>query len=74
MAIPALSCLTYDEAKFLLSSSGLVVGQVFKDASVTDAGSAFIWRQSPAPAEDITATAGQAIDLYLTQSLPQNCQ
>ena len=69
---PDVLCLTYDEARFLLSSSGLSIGQVFKDGTVSDPASAIVWKQMPLSGNLLTT--GQPIDIYLTQDTPQGCQ
>lgn len=69
---PDIVCMTYDEARFILSSSGLSEGQVFKDGSVDDPSTAWVWKQTPAPGS--TLITGQALDIYLTQEAPQGCR
>jgi beta-lactam-binding protein with PASTA domain len=72
--IPECRCQTYDAARFLLESSGLSVGAVIKDASVTSPATAYVWKQTPAYDPNGTVRLGQAIDLFLTQELPSGCQ
>jgi beta-lactam-binding protein with PASTA domain len=74
IAIPECVCQTFDAAKFLIKSSGLQVGAVIKNATVTDPETAYIWRQSPTYTADGTVTIGTAIDLYLTQEAPAGCR
>ena len=73
LSIPDLVCMTYGEAKFIVTNSGLAIGQVFKDGTVSDANTAYVWKQTPPPS-DIGVTAGQTMDLYLTQDAPQGCR
>jgi beta-lactam-binding protein with PASTA domain len=72
--VPKVLCLSYDEARFIINSSGLSVGQVLKDATVDNASAAWVWKQSPVSGDEVTVKSGQAIDLYLTQDVPQGCQ
>jgi beta-lactam-binding protein with PASTA domain len=74
VAIPDARCQTYAAARFLIESSDLTVGAVIKDATVTDPTTAYVWKQSPAYDANGTVKVGQAIDLFLTQELPQGCQ
>lgn len=71
--VPSVVCLSYDEARFLINSSGLTVGQVIKDATVENASTAWVWKQTPASGDEVTIKSGQAIDLYLTQNAPKGC-
>ncbi len=73
LTVPEFTCLTFDEAKFLLGNSPLTLGQIIKDGTVTDAASAYIWKQQPAPSTT-GIVPGQTIDLYLTQQPPQGCR
>lgn len=72
LMVPDLVCLSLKEAKFILLSSGFSIGNLVKNASVTDESTAWVWKQFPLPespgAQDLT------IDLYLTQELPVRCQ
>ncbi len=72
--IPNCLCLTYDAARFLITSSNLNVGAVIKDATVVDEMSAYVWRQSPPYDPNGILRIGEQIDLYLTQELPAGCQ
>ncbi|MFQ5447774.1 MAG: hypothetical protein ACE5FF_12645, partial [Saprospiraceae bacterium] len=73
MEVPQLLCMTFDAAQFLVSSSNLNVGQVFKDESVTDRNSAYVYRQEPAYASGLTIQMGAQINVWLTQALPDGC-
>jgi beta-lactam-binding protein with PASTA domain len=73
LSVPELVCMTFDEAKFLLSNSPLTLGQVIKDATVTNTADAYVWKQQPAPSTT-GIVPGQTIDLYLTQEAPQGCR
>jgi beta-lactam-binding protein with PASTA domain len=74
VTVPSVTCLSYDEARFIINSSGLSLGQVLKDGTVDNPGAAYVWKQNPVPGDGITVKTGQAIDLYLTQDLPRGCQ
>lgn len=71
--IPNCTCLTYDAARFLISSSNLNLGAVIPDATVVDLSSAYVWRQSPPYEPNGTIRVGEQIDLYLTQERPAGC-
>ncbi len=72
--IPNCLCLTYDAARFLITSNQLNVGAVINDGTVVDQMSAYVWRQSPAYEPNGTLRVGEQIDLYLTQELPPHCR
>lgn len=71
--IPDCTCQTYDAAKFLIETSGLTLGTIIKDASVTNPAAAYVWRQKPAFDPNGAMRKGELIDLYLTQEKPKNC-
>jgi beta-lactam-binding protein with PASTA domain len=74
MAVPKLIGLTYDEAKILLETNGLIVGSVIPDPLVKDTASAFIYKQSPlSRTEDgfkVRIRPGQMIDVWLSVEKP----
>lgn len=72
--IPDCTCITFDEARFLLQTSGLNVGAVIPDGTVTNKGSAYVDRQSPRYDPNGIIRRGESIDLYLTQERPQHCE
>ncbi len=72
--IPDCVCLTYTEARFLISSSNLNVGAIINDGTVIDQATAYVWRQSPPYDPNGTLRVGEQIDLYLTQQMPTGCQ
>jgi len=72
--IPDCVCLTYDAARFLISSSNLSIGAVIHDGTVVDPLSAYVWRQTPQHDPEGTMRVGEQIDLYLTQELPAGCR
>ena len=73
LTVPEVICMTYDEAKFIISNSTLAIGQVIKDGTVTNAADAYIWKQVPNPSAT-GIVPGQTIDLYITQNVPQGCR
>ncbi len=73
LAVPELICMTYDEAQFIITNSGLAMGQVFKDGTVNDMSAAYVWKQNPAPT-NTGIVPGQTVDLYITQDVPQGCR
>ena len=74
MAVPKLVGLTYDEAKILLETNGLLVGSVIPDPLVKDTSSAYIYKQSPlSRTEDgfrVRIRPGQMIDVRLSVEKP----
>ncbi|HND88607.1 MAG TPA: PASTA domain-containing protein [Saprospiraceae bacterium] len=73
VAMPNCECQTFGAAKFLLQASSLSLGSIIKDATVTDAQTAYVWRQSPRFDPNTTMRVGEQVDLYLTQQRPQQC-
>ncbi len=71
--LPELNCLTYSEAKFLISSYNLNVGSIINDATVKEQENAYIWKQRPVFAAGRTIAIGSSIDLFLTQFKPSTC-
>ena len=73
LPIPDLVCLTYAEARFLLSNSGLGVGEVITDGVTGIVDSAYVTGQVPDPAEG-SITMGEKIKLSLSQNKPISCR
>lgn len=71
--MPDLKCLQYAEAKFLLQTYDLNLGDIIPDATVKDEKQAFIWKQKPTFSTGKMVKKGQAVNLYLTQFKPGNC-
>lgn len=71
--VPNLIGLTYEEAKWTLMSYSLNVGLMERDASVTDTATAVVYKQVPDYNADEPAEInyGEAVDIYLTQHLPE---
>ena len=72
--LPELNCLSYSEAKFIISSYNLNVGSVINDATVKEQDKAYIWKQRPAYTAGQTIPLGAPIDLFLTQFKPSTCK
>ncbi|MDX1478753.1 MAG: PASTA domain-containing protein [Saprospiraceae bacterium] len=73
LEIPDLICKTYAEARFLISNSGLVLGEVITDGLTEAVDSAWVSGQVPDPAEG-TMLMGQEIRLSLSKNRPIHCQ
>jgi len=71
--IPNLICQKYQAAQFIVDNYNLSVGSIIEDATVTNRGTAYIWRQKPAYSSSRTLRIGQQIDLYITQNKPDDC-
>ncbi|MBK8427368.1 MAG: PASTA domain-containing protein [Lewinellaceae bacterium] len=71
--IPDCLCQSLDAARFLIQASGLSIGTIFKDATVTDEETAYVWRQTPKFDANGTMRKGEQVDLFLTQEKPKNC-
>lgn len=74
MSVPKLIGLTYDEAKIVLQTNGLIVGSVIPDPLVKDTAGAFVYKQSPlSRTEDgfrVRIRPGQMIDVWLSLEKP----
>ena len=74
MVVPKLVGLTYNEAKILLETNGLIIGSVIPDPLVKDTSNAFIYKQSPlSRTEDgfrVRIRPGQMIDVWLSVEKP----
>ncbi|MDX1407293.1 MAG: PASTA domain-containing protein [Saprospiraceae bacterium] len=73
LEIPDLICKTYAEARFLISSSGLVLGEVITDGLTEIVDTAWVSGQVPDPAEG-TMLMGQQIRLSLSKVRPIHCK
>ncbi|WP_226999029.1 PASTA domain-containing protein [Flavisolibacter tropicus] len=74
MAVPRLLGLTYEEAKILLESQGLILGVALPDPDVKDTANAFVYRQSPNTRDDkgrqFRIRPGQMMDIWLSAQKP----
>ncbi len=68
--VPNLLGLTYNEAKAILDSNGIVLGSIVADADVRDTGSAFIYKQIPPTFREdkqpVFIQSGQLMDIWLS--------
>ncbi len=71
--VPELVCKQYEEASFLIGNFNLNIGSIVKDNTVTDEGTAYVWRQVPRYSPAGKMRVGEQIDIYLTQNKPQDC-
>ena len=69
VAVPELVGLTKSEALFVLKGSSLNVGAVIYDENIRDSLTAKIYRQFPLPSDSASINEGEAIDIYLTQTV-----
>ena len=74
MVVPKLIGLTYEEARIVVETNGLIIGSVIPDPLVRDTASAFIYKQSPlSRTEDgfqVRIRPGQMIDVWLSVEKP----
>jgi beta-lactam-binding protein with PASTA domain len=68
--LPNIKCKRFSEVEFLLSTSGLRVGKIWTDNTVSDTASARVFKFNPGPG---TYGTGTPIDLYLTQYPSIDC-
>lgn len=72
LQIPDLTCLTFGEAKFILSSSSIELGEVITDGTTGIVDGAFITGQVPDP-EEGTMRMGESVRLSLSRDKPMDC-
>lgn len=68
--VPEVTCMTFQEAAFIINNSGLKVGKVIEDSTVTDRTNAFVKSQFP-----VNSSIGlnSSVELKLTQEKPNGC-
>ncbi len=71
VSIPDLTCKTYNQAAFVLSSMNLEIGQVFGEFANYD--EAWVYRQDPPESGDIMVPVGTRVNLYLSAEYPAAC-
>lgn len=71
--IPDLLCKKTDAAKFLISTSNIILENVIKDNSVTDEDESFVWKQEPAHLPGKYMRIGEQITIYVTANKPKSC-
>lgn len=70
--MPNLICKTYEEARFLLESLGLVVGDITERGEIENLSAAYIIDQEPSQNEEIMMEA--PIKITITQNKPGMCE
>jgi beta-lactam-binding protein with PASTA domain len=74
MTVPRLLGLTFSEAKILMDASGLILGAVIADPTVTDKENAFVYRQNPYSRDEqgrqFKIRPGQMMDVWLSVDRP----
>ncbi|MDQ3551388.1 MAG: PASTA domain-containing protein [Bacteroidota bacterium] len=74
MSVPRLLGLTFSEAKILMDASGLILGAVIADPTVTDRENAFVYRQNPQSRDEqgrqFRIRPGQMMDVWLSVDKP----
>jgi eukaryotic-like serine/threonine-protein kinase len=74
MSVPRLLGLTFSEAKILMDASGLILGAVIADPTVTDKENAFVYRQNPQSRDEqgrqFRIRPGQMMDVWLSVDRP----
>ena len=71
--LPDLVCKRYDGVSFVLDNYNLNIGSVIEDNTVTNRGTAYVWKQEPAYRVGRRLQIGAQVDLYLTQYRPDDC-
>jgi len=71
--IPNLVCKKTDAAKFLISTSNIILGNVIKDNSVVDEDQSFVWKQEPAHLVGKSMRIGEQMTIYVTAKKPNGC-
>lgn len=68
--VPKVICLRFSEAEFLITSSGLKIGKVTEDSTVSDRNTAYVKSQFPVNSM-VSLNAG--VEVQLTQEKPGSC-
>ncbi len=71
--VPKLTCLTLEEAKFLVQDYRLRTGRIEADATVSNRELAYIWRQDPPYSPGATIPFESEVHLFLTAKRPEDC-
>ena len=71
--LPDLVCKRYEAVSFILDNYNLNVGSIIEDNTVTNRGTAYVWKQEPAYVVGRRLEIGSQVDIYLTQFLPDGC-
>jgi serine/threonine protein kinase len=70
--LPNLTCLTYEQAKFWISASGLKIG-ILQKPSARNEEALFVTKQEPSFIKGKQIPLGSTVNLYLDFSPPTNC-
>jgi beta-lactam-binding protein with PASTA domain len=70
--IPDLACKQFEEAKFLLQTARLTVGELVEQGEISDLATAYVYDQEPR-AGGQRVSMGQAIQIFLVQEKPESC-
>lgn len=73
LPVPDLICMTYAEAQFLLSNSGLEIAEVIQEDGIVDVLTAYVSGQVPDPSEGMIEQ-GSGMRLSLSSEKPLRCQ
>ena len=71
--VPKLTCLTLEEAKFLIQDYRLRTGRIETDATVNNKEFAYVWRQDPPHSPGATIPFESEVHLFLTNKRPEDC-
>jgi beta-lactam-binding protein with PASTA domain len=71
--LPDLSCMTYSEAQFLITASGLTLGTVNEVPGEPDQDDMYVSSQTPSFTPDTQVPLGSMVDLSLSKVLPAGC-
>ena len=74
VTIPDLACLTIDEARFLLESSKLLLGDIIKKGNSEPDAELFVVTQSPLYDGISNIKMGQKVNITVSSTKPLNCQ
>lgn len=68
--VPDVVCMSFDEAEFLITNSGLKLGKVIEDSTVSDRANAYVKSQFPMSSR---VSVGTNVEVQLTQNKPPSC-
>lgn len=68
--VPKLICLSFSEAEFLITSSGLKIGKVIEDSTVSDRANSYVKSQFPI---NSMVSMNTRVEVQLTQDKPASC-
>ncbi len=68
------TCMSLDQARFLMENEGLLLGTISGNGEITDEGSAYIADQSPRAKPGATIIMGELINFRIQQNKPSSCK